>query len=186
MLNIKYAPNINLEILDEPHLIISSHYYNTVDAMIMCEESHKTKKTINIIAEFNLNTSRDLYNQFWKSLPIYTPYRKVNLYKGYKNNLVDKSKNYLNKKEHVLMFLNKKNKSKGVYHILKDTKVPILFVKIYRKDQDLKIERRDNNFISSFYGKEFKVEYNIVKKYDIDNMKEDEFMDWVKNNLYDN
>ena len=183
MLNVKYKTNLNLKELDEPHLIIASHYYNTVDAMVMCNESKKTKKTINIVAEFEMNNLKNIFNQFWKSFPIYTAYRKVNLYKGKKNNLVEKSINYLNKGEHVLLFLNNKNKSKGIYHILKEKKVPILFVKIYRKDQDLKEERKDNNFISSFYGKDFKVDYNIVKDYEINKNKED-FMKWVKSNLY--
>lgn len=186
-LNVKYSTNFDLSKLEEPHLIVSSHYYNTVDAMIMCEESRKTKNTVNIVAEFNMSNRKDLYNQFWKSFPIYTSYRKVNLFKGYKNNLVERSVKLLENGEHVLMYLNDKNKSKGIYHILKSQSkiktLPILFVKIYRKDQDLKKERLDNDFIKSFYGKEFNVEYEIVKDYPIKKEAED-FMKWVKEKLY--
>ena len=180
LLNVSYESNFNLKKLNNPHLIIASHYYNTVDAMVMCNESKKTKKTINIIAEFEYNM-----NQFWKSLPIYTSYRRINLYKGQKNNLVKRSIEYLNKDEHILMFLKKQSNSKGIYHILKEKKVPILFVKIYRKDQDLKLERKNNDRIKGIYGKKFNVDYNIIKDYNIDNMKEEEFMEWIKNNIYD-
>ena len=182
MMNVKYKTNYHLEKLNEPHLIIASHCYNTVDAMIMCGESKKTKKTINIISEFKISNRHDLFNQFWKSFPIYTSYRKINLYKGLKNNLVEKSKKYL-EKEHILMFLKEQNKSTGIYHILKEKKVPILFVKIYRKDEELK-ETDKSDMINSFYGKEFSVDYNIVKDYNIDKEPED-FMKWVKSNLYD-
>ena len=200
LLNVKYTTDLDLSELKEPHLIIASHYYNTVDAMIMCGESRKTKNTVNIVAEFNMSNRKDLYNQFWKSFPIYTSYRKINLYKGYKNNLVERSVKLLEKGEHVLMYLNDKNKSKGIYHILKsfndnatsagtregtsdNATIPILFVKIYRKDQDLEKERLDNDFVKSFYGKEFNVEYEIVKDYPIKEEPED-FMKWVKERLY--
>lgn len=185
LLNIKYTTNLNLKNLNKPHLIIVSHYYNTVDATIMCNESKKTKNTINIIAEFEINNLGSAFNQFWKSFPIYTPYRKVNLYKGKNNNLVQKSIDYLNKNEHVLIFLKKEKKSKGIYHILKETKVPILFVKIYKKGQDLKLENRDNDTFKGIVGKDFVVDYNIVENYNLEDKKDIDFMKWVKNNIYD-
>lgn len=184
VLNIKYNPSIDLKELKEPHLIIASHYYNTADAIIMCNESRKTQKTINIVSEYEITNFGSLFNQFWKSFPIYTSYRKLNLYKNQKNNLVNRSIDYLNKQEHILIFLGKDKKSKGIYHILKKKKVPILFVKIYDKKQDLKERRKDNNNLMRLYGSEFNVDYNIVKDYDIDKEPE-EFMKWIKNNIYD-
>lgn len=184
MLNVKYDSNYELSKLDEPHLIIATHCYNTVDAMLMCGESRKTKKTINIISELKISNRHDLFNQFWKSFPLYTSYRKINLIKGIKNNLVKKSSNYLKNKEHVLIFLKEKNESKGIYYILKETKVPILFTKISKKDEELK-ETDKSDKISEFYGKKFNIDYNIVKDYPIDKDPED-FMKWIKENLYTN
>ena len=186
LLGVDYESSLEINDLKDNYLIISSHYYNTVDAMIMCNESRKSQKTVNIITEFSLNNRRDIFNQFWKSFPIYTPYKRINLYKGQKNNIVEKSIKCLEDGENVLMFLNKKNKSKGIYHVLnevKDKKIPILFVKIYKEGQDLKEERRDNDFISSFKGKNFNVEYEEVKDYPID-MEPEKFMEWVKDKLY--
>jgi hypothetical protein len=196
MLGVEYESNNEIKDFEDNYLIIASHYYNTVDAMIMCNESRKSQKTINIVAEFSLENSRDIYNQFWKSFPIYTPYKRINLYKGQKNNIVEKSIERLENDENVLMFLNKKNKSKGIYHILKNfvknkkvisednnKRLPILFVKIYKEGQDLKEERKDNDHINSFKGKKFNLEYEEVKDYPIDKSPE-EFMEWVKGKLY--
>lgn len=183
MLNVKYKTNLNLKEIKEPHLIVVSHNYEIVDAMIMCGESKYSNNNINIIAEYKTENKQDKLNQFWKNFPIYTSYRKLDFQKGKKNNLVKKSIEYLKKGENVLIFLHQNSKSKGIYHILKEKKVPILFTKIYRKDHDLKFKRNESNYLKNIFGYEFKVEYNNVKDYDI-NKEPEKFMEWIKDNLY--
>lgn len=189
LLGVSYNSNIEIKNLKDNYLIISSHYFYTVDAMIMCNESRKSQKTINIVAEFSLENTKDIYNQFWKSFPIYTPYKRINLRKGQKNNVVEKSIKLLEEKENVLIFLIRKNKSKGIYHILKylsekKEKIPILFVKIYKQGENIPLENRDNDSVKNFANKNFILEYEEVKDYPIDKEPE-EFMDWVKEKIYD-
>lgn len=183
MLNVKYETNHSLKELKEPHLIIVSHNYETADAMIMCGESRFSKNNINIIAEYTISNNNERIHQFFKNFPLYTPYRKLDLVKGQKNNLVKKSVDFLNKGENVLIFLHQHTKSQGIYHILKEKKVPILFTKIHRKDQDLKFKREKSNYLKNIFGQDFKVEYNSVKDYEL-NKDPEEFMKWVKSNIY--
>lgn len=183
MLNVKYKTNMSLNKIKNPHLIVVSHNYEIVDAMIMCGESRYSKKNINIIAEYKTTKKGDKINQFFKNFPLYTPYRKLDFQKGKTNNLVNRSIEYLKKGENVLIFLHQNSNSKGIYHILKSQKVPILFTKIYRKDHDLKYKRPMTNYLKNIFGQEFLVEYKSTDNYNIDKNPED-FMFWIKENIY--
>ena len=183
MLNTSYKTNLNLKEFKEPHLIVVSHNYEIVDAMIMCGESKYSHNNINIIAEYKTKDNGDKINQFWKNFPIYTSYRKLDFQREKKNNLVQKSIEYLEKGENVLIFLHQHSKSKGIYHILKEKKYPILFTKIYREDHDLKYKRDKTNYLKNIFGYKFKVDYNSVKDYET-NKEPEKFMEWVKDNIY--
>ena len=180
LLNVTYETNKPIKDFKGPMLVIASHNYPTVDAMIMCNESKYFDKNLNIVAEF----TRGKINQFFKDLPYYTSYRKINIYSDKNNNLTEKCANYLNKKENVLILLQNNKKNKGIYYILKKAKVPILFAKIYKKNIGVKKSKSEycDNFFEIFGGK-FQVDYELINDYNLDQSPED-FMNYVKNILY--
>ena len=62
-------------------------------------------------------------------------------------------------KKIFLMFLTSNSKKKGIYYILKDLKIPIIFVKIHHKDIE---NKKYNNNVE--FGREFKIEYKRIEK----------------------
>ena len=184
LLNVTYETNKSIKDFKGPMLIISTHNYPTADSMIMCNESKYVDKTLNIISINNYNL-----NQFFKSIPYYTSYKILEYRKNQKTNIVKKSVSLLNNKEKVSIFLTKSNKAKGIYYILKESKVPILFTKIYDvKIGPCKEKKHVKNFFYSLpdyldFGRKIKVDYELVTDYNIDQDPED-FMKYIKNKLY--
>ena len=67
---------------------------------------------------------------------------------------------------------------------MKESKVPIIFVKIYdSKTGSLQARTKEMNYISNCINKKFKVDYELVNDYNLDQSPED-FMNYVKNILY--
>jgi hypothetical protein len=155
-----------------PFLIIATHAYYHADSIIVCSESKKSKNKFNIIA---LRNWKEPFRQFFREFPLFTSYNKINVDDKIKNNTVEKAIDRIKKNENVVILYAKEKQSKGIYHILKNTKVPILFLTIYKK------YNKDNNNIK---GETFELNYKEVKDYPIDK-KPEEFMEWVKSNLYD-
>lgn len=85
-----------------------------------------------------------------------------------KNNAVKKASEKIKKKEPVGIFIYNNTKSKGLYYIVKETKCPILIVKVSQKNKT---------------EKKYKLSY-IKYDYDIDNKEAKEFMDEIKEILF--
>ena len=176
LVNLKYSTNLNLEELDKPYLFICDHNQDinlANDQIIACTEAIKSKLKINIIS-WN-KESEGIYT-FLKKLPLFPKYNL--LYTG--DNLVEKSKEKL-KKENVWIFLKKEWKNKGIYHILNNTNIPIIFVKIIPEDNI----NKENTILKKIFNRKYKIEYEKVENYkkEIDKGSE-KFMEFVKNKLY--
>ena len=77
LLNITYETNKPIKDFKGPMLVIASHNYPTVDAMIMCNESKYFDKTLNIVSVSDFAE----WKEWFKNLPYYTAYNKINLKK---------------------------------------------------------------------------------------------------------
>jgi len=177
LLNTKYEniSDLKIENIKEPSLFICTHdLFPNYDQIIMLTEILKNKRKFNIVS----GISKDWYNEFFKSLPIFAKYNLLRVGEK-KENIVNKSKNIINeKKENILMFLTSNSKKKGIYYILKDLKIPIIFVKIHNKDIE---NKKYNNNVE--FGREFKIEYKRIENYEIEEDPE-KFMEFIKNELY--
>ncbi len=181
MLNVSYKTNKNiLEDLDQPVILIVSHTYMTPDIILMCNETRKLKLKTNIISEkkehFNVN-------QFFKDFPMFTHYNRLDIYENKKNNTTKLLTEKLKNKENVLIFFNKDKNNSGIYHILKETKVPILFTKIYRQGEDIKNPPKNKNHLTNIFGNNYNIDYQLVKDYNLDKDPK-KFISWVKEKLY--
>lgn len=139
------------------------------EQMVMCEEVKKSKFRFNIVEE----ESPDWYNEFFKHLPLFTSYNLISLKRNKKNNKSVLIKDILNKdKENVLIFLANNKKTNSIYHILKETKKPLILVNM--------IERKNKNKI---FNKIFDLSYREFKNYPIEKSPSD-FIKWLEDNLY--
>lgn len=177
MLNLKYDTNLDISNLENNYLIICNHKTPTTDIMIMCNETKKLKNKTNIVAWRNTKNFNDKVDQFFKDLPIYTPYTKIDINKSKKNGKTKEIIEKLKNKENVIIFLQEDNKSEGIYHLLKDLNIPILFTKI-----DFVKGNPDTQNIFKIFGNKYKVNYERIENYEIKEPKK--FMNYVKDKLY--
>lgn len=186
-LNIKYrtVSKNKIEDFEGPMLIVASHVYCQADNIILCSESNKSKNKFNIIAA--RKWLKEPLSQFFREFPLYTSYERIDVYENQKNNTVSKSIDKLNKKENVVFLCSKHTSSKGIYYVLEKTKVPILFLRIYKKDKknikDYETANEERNLLN-FVNADFDLEYEKVDTYPIDKTPE-EFMVWIKEKLYE-
>jgi len=164
--------------IEEPFILAVSHDFETADIMLMCNETRTFKNKTNIVARKDKNIT---LNQFWKDFPLFTHYNKIDIgeERGTKSSqsLIDK----LKKGENVLLFLGRNKERKGIYYLVKETDVPILYVKIYKKNG--KKPDKNRNQITNLYGEEFIVEYKFEKNHPIEKEPQD-FVKYVESNLY--
>jgi len=178
-INYKVKDNVKIDkIVDTPSLIVVDHgHHGYVDVMIMSDEilKSKTKIKFNLLSRFCVDNPR--FNYFYYR----TKYNIVEVEKGTVSKCID----LLNKKENVVVFLTEKMAGKGIYHILKETKAPLVIVK--KKNIKLYKEDKDNIFRNkirlNFEG-EYEIEYKKLYDYNTDK-KPEEFMNYIKNNLFD-
>ena len=171
--------NLNYDILTENNitsletnaLYISQHINRLVifEQMIMCQEVKKSKFRFNIVEE----ESPDWYNEFFKHLPKFTSYNLITVKRDKKNNKSSVIKDILKKdKENVLIFLANNKKTKSIYHILKETKKPLVLVNMIETKNKFK-----------WFNTTFRLDYRVFKDYPIDKNSED-FVKWLENELY--
>ena len=137
----------------------------------MSEELHNCLEP----EKFNL-IAKDCKNTIDKYSLYYTKYNIIKV----KNKTVNKSIEKIKNNENVLIFFNKRMESNGIYYILKETKVPLVFVHknlIKKNDSKFKYE------ILKYRGMEYDIKYNIIKDYDT-NKTPEEFMSWIKEKLF--
>jgi 1-acyl-sn-glycerol-3-phosphate acyltransferase len=184
-LNIKYNTISDKKIEDfkGPFLIIASHAYCHADSIIVCSESRKSQNKFNIIA---LRNWKEPFRQFFREFPLFTSYNKINVDDKIKNNTVEKAVNKIKNNENVVILYPKYKNKKGLYYILEKTKVPILFLRIYKKDkkyiEDYK-QFKNNKDLINIVNTDFELDYEEVKDYPIDK-KPEEFMEWVEDKIY--
>lgn len=170
---IRTISELKIEDIKEPSIYICSHEKNnyTFDQVVMLTEILKNKIKFNIGSEAGKNRNTD----FFKSLPLFKKYDLLHI-TGKKDNIVTRSKQIIKeKKENVLFFLKKYSTSKGIFYILKDLNIPIVFVKIKQDDGIYK------NEIS--FNRKFKLEYEKLEDYEIGEDPE-EFMKFIKQKIY--
>ena len=99
------------------------------------------------------------------------------------NNSIEKCKNILlEDKKNLVFFLRPDAKGNGIYHILKQTKKPLVLV-----HKTLTKNPNNPNLSSNkllFRGMEYDIEYELINDYPIEKPAED-FMEWIKIKLYD-
>jgi len=179
LVNLKYKTNIPIETFKDPTIFISSidPDYHDLEQIVLCTEATKTYKKLNIVSK----KSKSFFYRNAKTLPLFPTYNLM--YTGDK--IVDKSIEKITRsKENLLIFLDKNWKNKGIYHILKDRKIPIVFVKLKIKEKMNREEEGIFYHIKKYLNQTYKVEYNLVEDYSTD-MEPEKFMSWIKSNLYD-
>lgn len=166
LVNLKYNSNIDINNFDKPALFICNFYDDEhhLDQILVCQEAVNTKLKLNIIS---LHDEADRLSRFMKKLPLFPKYNLLYT----KNNVIEKCKEKL-KDQHVWLFLKEDWNNKGAYHILKETNVPIVFVKF----------KYDNNRKKTF-NRKTEIEYKLVEKYPIEK-DADDFMKYIKSELY--
>lgn len=180
-LNINYE-SINKDVydLEKPFILVSTHHLNTAEIMIMCNESRKFKQKINIVAHYNIDTVKEILQQFFKELPLFTPYNKINVHHRKKSNTIDKLKKCIDKNESVLMFYFRDQNKSGLYNLIKEKNIPILLAKFTLKNKD-KITEKDRDPLYTLNGN-YNLEYKLLNEYPKKN-KED-FNDHINKELY--
>ena len=171
--NTKYKTisNINIKNINKNALYVSQHKsgYTMFEQMILCEEIIKSGKKFNIVS----NSNNPMISEFFKKLPKGTPYTLIDIDKNIKNNKTKELITKLKNKENVLIFLFEKDKSKGIYYILKETKKPLILINIEDKEDKL----------DKIFNKNMELSYRKLDNYPIEKKPED-FMIWLKDKLY--
>jgi len=173
LLNVKYEiiSDLKIQNIEEPSLFISDHHIQTYDQIIMLTEILKNKNKFNIVS---MSQGFHIQN-FFKNLPIFAKYNLLKVYKNKKSNTVKKSIDKIKNKENVLYFMAEKSfNNNGLYHVLKETKVPIVLVKFK--------EIKTNN---KYFGRKFTIQYQKINDYTLTEDKS-KFMNFVKDKLYEN
>lgn len=181
-LNVTYdnTSDIDISKLDKNYLILSSHDLPTPEIMIMCNESRKSSKQCNIVAFKAWDGITDTFNQFFKDLPLVTPYNRLDIQKGIKNNMTEKIAKKHKEGENVIMFLTKDSKSKGIYYLLKEHKLPVLiaYVRPENKIKDCSIHY--------LFNQKFDLKYKLLDRYPTDKDTPESYMEEIKTILYQN
>ena len=173
-LNTKYdiISKENINTLEENAVYVCQHV-DEKDLMlfeqtIICEDVKKSKIKFNIVAKESHSILK-----FFKELPKFTCYNLIMIKNNkYSNTTGLIKKKLIEEKENILFFLHKNSERKGLYHILKETKKPLVLINM------IETERK-----SSIFNKKFNLIYRLFKNYPIDKAPED-FMKWMKNELY--
>lgn len=173
LMNTKYdiVSNLKMNDINEPAIFAISHDDTVFDQIIMLTEIHKNKNKFNVVS----GVSPDWYNEFCKSLPLFASYSLLKVRKGKSNKIVEKSLDILkNKKENLLMFIERGTNRTGLYHIVKNTDVPVILVSIIPLEPG-----RKNPF-----NRKFKINYKKLVNYEC---KDDpkKFMNHVKKSIYE-
>ena len=108
-----------------------------------------------------------------------------------KEKTVDKLSSKLLLGQNIIMFLYKESDSTGPYYILKNTRCPLIFFKIKRKENNTKKEIIMNHYNSSFsdifmnnFLKKFILQLKIINYKLITSQLPITFMNQIKNILY--
>lgn len=169
--NTKYktVTDIDIKQLNENGLYVCQHKNGLTmyEQMILCEEIIKSDLKFNIVSGKN----NKYIEEFFKNLPKRTPYELIKIDKNVKNNKTKILRDKLKNKENVLIFLYEKDKSKGIYYLLKETAKPLILVNLKDNDSD------------KIFNKNFELSYKRIDDYPIEKSPED-FMIWLKDNLY--
>jgi len=162
------------DLKDNPYLFIIDHSEPAfTDIMIMSEEIHNHSDS----DKFNLISTK--CKGFNANMYYYTKYNIIQT----EGDTVKKSIEKINKKENVVFFFKKHFKGKGIYHVLKQNNIPIVLVK--KKLVKNPNNKELKNEILKYNGMEYEINYELIKDYDIENKNGEEFMDWVKEKLFD-
>ena len=83
-----------------------------------------------------------------------------------------------------MIYLSRKNKGKGIYHVVKQINVPITLCKIQSNHPPTNFN--DNESIYNIFTKNINKEYSLsYENYNTDtNQSSDSFMNDIKNKLY--
>ena len=173
LVNMKYTSNVSIKNFEKPSLFVCSfnNEAHHLDQILVCKEAIDTKLKLNIISHHD---EAGKLSRLLKKLPLFAKYNLLYT----KNNLIQRAKEKL-KKEHVWLFLKDDWNSKGVYYILKDLNVPIIFVNFTPK----KKINDETAILSKTFNSKINITYKKHDKYPIDKEPE-EFMKWVKGELY--
>lgn len=171
LLNTKYEiiSKEKIEDFKETSLFISDHHISSLDQMIMLTEIIKGSKKFNIVSlKYNFITN------LCKSLPLFPVYNLIKVDKNKKNDVVKKCIKKLKEiQENVLFFMTESSfKRKGIYHILKETNVPIVLVRFKEISTGNKV-----------FNRKFEIEYEKIENYKLTEDKE-LFMNSIKEKLY--
>lgn len=178
--NIEYT-NINSLLTNEPSLIVCSHDYEQNDVFIIIDEFIKSKKPVSIVLA-DIVGHRILYYY----LKIIGKTNIDFIFIEPSGGTVEKMINAIQESRFVVTFLTRKNKSNGVYHMLKnfnkDKDVDLFICKIksdYLKDGDY------TGVIDKYlfnYEKKYSVKYENFS-YLLEDPKE-KFMNDILERLY--
>lgn len=179
MLNVRYTiKGDDPHNIEGPFIIVVSHDFETADIMLMCNETRTFKNKTNIVARKDKNYS---FDQFFKDFPMFTHYNKIDISEEKKGKTTQKLIDRLNSGENVLLFISRDSQRKGIHYLVQETNIPILYVRIYKKNGKKRDKTR--NWASHLYGQEFIVEYKLDKHH-ITTEEPEEFIEYVKKNLY--
>lgn len=179
-LNCSYSvkSKLKMEDIQGPVLFIATHNDTYIDLITVCGESKKAKNKINILSAKLSMTNPE---SFLQGLPLFSSYKRLMVYDNKKNNVVEKSIKLLKNKENLLIFLHENNKKSGIYYILKETKVPIVFIRINRENQSIN-KKNKGDFYNTF-GSKINLEYEYYDEYNI-NIEKEKFINDIDEKLY--
>ena len=173
---IKYKNTGELKLKDlnkGPYLFVVEHEDDAfVDTMVMSQELHNHS---NKNQKYNLIT-RDCNEKFLK-LPYLSKYNTIKVKGKTVEKCIDKIKN----KENIVIFLRKNIKNKGIYHILKETKIPIVLVKKKLIKNQVKESRP---IIIRYINTQWEINYNLYDNYEIEKNEPEEFLNSLKDKLF--
>lgn len=171
LLNTKYEiiSKEKIEDFKETSLFISDHHIDHLDQVVMLTEILKSNKKFNIVS-----LKHQIHTSLCKSLPLFPVYDLIHVDKNKKNDVVKKCvKKLKEKQENILFFMSESSfKRKGLYHVLQETKVPIVLVKFKEIPTGNKV-----------FNRKFQIEYEKIENYKLTEDKEI-FMNSIKERLY--
>lgn len=177
LLNIDYkiVSKEKIENFKETSLFISDHHVDFLDQMVVLTEVLKNNKKFNIVS-----AKSDYLTSLFKSLPLFSVYDLIHTnkdtYNKKSNNVVKKCiKKLKENQENVLFFMAKSSfKRKGIYHVLKETNVPIVLVRF-----------KEIPTGNKYFNRKIEIEYEKIENYKLTEDKE-LFMNSIKEKLYPN
>ena len=173
-------PNPNSFSYGKKQLIISTHDYEHIDIFIILNEIIKQKYPVTIVfADHLWNYLLYYYLQFLGKFHIQFLFTT--------NGTVNKVSNLLQQNQTVIIYSYRSNESTGIYHILRNTKSPIVICKITSDHEYTNLDQNDcllSIFLKNF-GKHYFVEYsNFNYNYHLVSLKPKEFIKRINDELY--